>query len=397
MIHRTIFLILLGLDVLILLFLSSNVSISAHEAKLLYGDFSIVQFLTESSLIIFGNNDFALRLPMIFFHILSTLLLYCISVKYLDDSRNRLWLVLFFILLPGVLSSAILVDSASLVIFSLLLFVYVYENFDELYTYPLLILFCFLDNSFIYLFASLLIFGLYKKRILYSILNVLLLVVSFIYFGFESEGSPEGHLIDTIGLYSAIFTPIIFVYLFYILYRRLLAKQVNLIWFVAAVPLLFSLLLSFRQEIVIEEFAPYLILALPLAAETFYASYRVRLKMFRKRYKALFTISLMFLFFNFFVVMLNKEFYLLIEDPSKHFARKMHIAKDLSSELKNMNVNCIHTDDNMGMRLRFYGIQRCNDYSLIEKDIDVSSSKNVTISYRHRIIYEAFVTNINNR
>ena len=101
----------------------------------------------------FGQNDFALRLPMIVFHLLSSLLLYKISKKYLEKQKDRLWLLIVFILLPGVISSALLVNSAGLVIFSLLLFIYIYDNFSKEYTYPLLLIFAIIDGSFLYLLS----------------------------------------------------------------------------------------------------------------------------------------------------------------------------------------------------------------------------------------------------
>lgn len=394
MISKIILLSIISIDVVILLFQTSTLSISSHEAELLYGSFSSIQSIVTFSLKMFGENDLALRLPMIALHTLSSFLLYLISQKYLVDDRNRIWLLLIFILLPGVLSSALLVDSAGLIIFGLLLFVYIYENFSLKYTYPLLLALSLIDGVFVYLFISLIVYALYIKNRTYLFVNASLLIVSLYLYGIKAEGSPKGHLIDTIGLYSAIFTPIIFIYLFYILYRRFLAKDMNALWFIASVPLLISLLLSFRQNIYIEDFAPYLIIALPLAAQTFYASYRVRLKMFRKGYKTIFALSAVFLSVNFIVVLFNRELYLLIEKPQKHFARKMHIAKELSQELKNQGINCLNTQDKMGNRLKFYGIENCKENILTELDLNIKNEKYVTISYKYRPIYKASVTNI---
>ena len=397
MIHRLILFSVLSIDVVILLFQASTLSISSHEVGLLYGDFSFIQYIVNQSLHIFGTNDVALRTPMILLHFLSALLLYEISKNYLVDKRNRIWLLVIFILLPGVLSSALLVDSAGLSIFGLLLFVYIYERFSINHTYLLLLVFSLLDGVFVYLFISLIVYSLYKKNKLYLIANIAFLILSLFLYGIKTEGSPEGHLIDTIGLYAAIFTPVIFIYIFYILYRRFLSKDMNVLWFISSVPLLISLLLSFRQNIVIENFAPYLIIALPLSAQTFYAAYRVRLKPFRIKYKIIFALSALFLSINFIVVLFNRELYLFIEKPDKHFARKMHIAKELASELKIRGVNCISNKDLMAQRLMFYGIGNCDTYQLIEQDLDDNEKNNVTISYKYRPIYKVIVTNINTK
>ncbi|MFA6197099.1 MAG: hypothetical protein WC656_10705 [Sulfurimonas sp.] len=386
---------IIGLDAFILILQTSTISISYHEASLLYGDFSFLQLITQASLYYFGQNDLALRLPMILLHMLSVLLIYTISKKYLKDDRNRIWLVLLFILLPGVLSSAILVDSAGLIIFGLLLFVYIYENYSKKHAYILLSLLSVIDGGFVYLFLSLIFFALYNKDKIFFIFNTVAFLLSMFLYGIRTDGLPEGYLLDAIGLYSAVFTPIIFIYIFYILYRRYLTKEIDLLWFISAIVFGFSLLLSFRQSIHIEHFAPYVILALPLAAQTFYSSYRVRLKMFRGKYKTIFAVSLIFLLINSFVVFFNKELYLFIENPKKHFAYKMHVAKELASELKKRDVSCVHMDNDMTKRLKFYGVDKCDMFDVIEYDIHNIEKDNVTISYKNRPIYSASVTKIN--
>ncbi|MDQ7059632.1 MAG: hypothetical protein Q9M43_00255 [Sulfurimonas sp.] len=396
MMHRLVLLAIISLDILLLIFQTSTISISAHEASLLYGDFSFIQWIEKLSISLFGNHDLALRSPMILFHVLSVLLLYGISKKYLTSNKDRLWNILIFILLPGIVSSALMVDSAGFVIFSLLLFIYIYENFTIKYTYPLLLLLSISDGAFIYLFMSLIFFSYYKKYKTYFILNISLFILSIYIYGIQRQGSPRGHLLDTIGLYSAIFTPIIFIYIFYILYRKFLSKEMSILWFISAVPLLISILLSFRQNIYIADFAPYFIMALPLATQTFLASYKVRLPIFRKKYKIIFISSFIFLLVNFFLVIFNRELYIFIQNPQKHFARKMHIAKELSQELKRRNIPCISTEKSMSQRLNFYGIDTCNKFLLYQVSLDaVNTKETVTISYKYRPIYKAIVTNIN--
>lgn len=385
-------------DILILFFQTSVLSISNHEVNLLYGNPSFIQYLENLSLSLFGKNDIALRLPMMFFHIVSVLLFYKISQKYLKEVRNQLWLILIFILLPGVISSALLVDSAGFIIFSLLLFIYIYENFSIKFTYPLLLLFSLIDPTFVYLFISLILYALYKKDKYYFFFNIILLTISLYLYGIHIHGSPKGHLLDVIGLYSALFTPIIFIYIIYVLYRRFLSRDINILWFISVVPLLLSLLLSIRQIVYIEDFAPYFIMALPLAAQTFYASYRVRLKIFRTKYKAIFIIAIIFLLVNFFVVLFNRELYIFIDNPKKHFARKMHIAKELSKELKIKGIDCVKTKKSMSKRLEFYNIKQCEENILTEQDLDSNTQEeSVIITYKYRTIYKAIVTNINNK
>ncbi|MDQ1338523.1 MAG: hypothetical protein QG617_1490, partial [Campylobacterota bacterium] len=288
-----------------------------------------------------------------------------------------------------------IVNSAGIILFGLLLFVYVYENCRTLFIYPLLIFYMLIDGNFVYLFMALILFSLHKREKWVLLFSTALTLSSLFIYGIDMHGSPRGYFLNTLGLYAAIFTPIIFVYLFYVLYRRYLTKDMEILWFIAATALVFSLLLSFRQRIGVEYFAPYLILALPLIAQTFESSYRVRLSMFRKKYRFAFVISLALLLINSSAVLFNKYLYHLVKEPKKHFSFNLHVAKELSQELKKRDINCVQTNTKMAKRLEFYGVTKCNNYLLEENYLNATKLDSVTISYKNRVVYSANVTNIN--
>jgi hypothetical protein len=393
--HRYIFFLILGIDAIILFSQTSQVSISAAEASLLYGDVSFLQILIKTSLHLFGQNDFALRFVIVLLHVMSVVLMYLISRKYILQERNRLWLLLMFVLLPGVVSSAIVISSASIIIFGLLLYIYLHDRAPQYLLNSILLFYAIVEVGFVYLFLGVAIYYLFQKNKMLFAYNILLYFLSSFLYGFDAVGYPSGHFLDILGVYSAIFTPIIFIYIFYTLYRRYLTNKTDIIWYISSTALIFSLLLSFRQSIHIENFAPYLIIALPLAAQTFISSYRVRLKQHRHKYKIVFIVSFIFLLLNSFAVFFNKDLYLLIENPKKHFAYDMHIAKELADKLKDLNISCIDTHLKMQKRLRFYEIDYCQNNKLKELPFDSDVDTNVTISYKNRILYKANVTNIN--
>jgi len=394
---KFIFFLLLGLDALILFIETSHISISYNEALLLYGNFSFLKQITNFFIAIFGSNDFGLRFAMILFHLMSVVLMYLISKRYLHSDRNRLWLVFIFILLPGVVSSALIVNHAGIIIFGLLLYIYLSDIFELKYTNVLLFIYAIIDPGFAYLFVGLAIYYLYTKNKLMAFFNLFLYILVVNIYTIKIDGMPRGHFLDVLGIYSAIFTPIIFIYIFYVLYKRYLSDNIDKLWFLSTTALLISLVLSFRQRINIEVFAPYLIISLPLAAQTFISSYRVRLKEHRKNYRLLFIISVVLLLLNTLVVFFNKELYLVIENPKKHFAYDMDVAKKLSKVLKARNINCVKSDYKMQLRLKFYGIKECSIYTLKELPLSDNKANNVTISYRNKDIYKANVTKINNR
>lgn len=392
---RYILLLILGLDAFVLIFQSSELSISYNEALLVGGELSFLQLLIKASIFVFGQNDFALRLPMIALHLSSAILFFEISKNYLKVQKNRIWLLLIFILLPGVMSSAIIVNSAGLIIFGLLLFIYIYQNYSIKFSNILLFCYMFIDSGFIVLFMTLAIFYIYKKDKNYFLYNVALFFGSLVFYGIDTHGSPRGYFIDSIGIYAAIFSPIIFIYLVYTIYRRFLTRDLDILWFIATVSLLLSLLLSFRQRVGIEYFAPYVIVALMLVAQTFEHSYRVRLSIFRKKYMLIFTISLALLLVNSNIVFFNKYLYQIVKDPKKHFSYNMHIAKELAEELKSRGVRCVSTDTKMQKRLEFYNVTKCNNTILKENFLNFPKIDNVTISYINRVVYRGSVTELN--
>lgn len=396
MTSKYILFLILGIDAIILFLQTSQMSISYEEALLIYESTSLLSTMVRFSLDTVANNDFGLRLVMILLHILSVLLMYLISKRYIYTERNRLWLILIFVLLPGNISAAVVVNDAGLVIFGLLLFVYLYEKLPQLVLNILLLVYSLIDISFAYLFLGLAVYYLnIKKNYNFLYVIALYLLTSYIY-GFEISGIPTGHFLDVIGVYSAIFTPIIFIYIFYTLYRRFFTSNVDMLWFISSTALIISLVLSFRQRVSIEYFAPYLMVALPLVAQSFISSYRSRLKMYRTRYKLIFTVSFLFLFLNTVVVFANKELYTYLKNPQKHFAYEVHIAKELAEELKKRNILCITTNEEMQLRLKFYDIGKCQLNSLVELKIDTDKVVNVTVSYKNTPVYKANVTKINN-
>ena len=393
--YKIIFLLILGLDGLNLVFQTSQISLSYYEALVLYGDISLLQLITKVSLFIFGNNDFALRLPVILAHLLSVLLIYDISKHYVKDEYNRLWVVSIFVLLPGVISSAVVIDKAGFIISGLLFFIWLYLNDYKKIYYPLLLIYALSESNFIYLFLALVIYGIFRKDKKILLFNIVTLLLSLYLYGVDAHGIPRGHFLDALALYAAIFSPIVFIYVVFVLYRKYLNDREDIIWFISATGFLVSILLSFRQNINIEHFAPYLIVALPLAAKKFINSYRVRLKEFRKTYRIMFQISLVLLLVNAVIVICNKELYRFLDNPKKHFAYKFHVAKELAQKLKGMGISCVEADNRMQKRLSFYGVTKCDKYTMSHKVENKEKATNVTISYKNTIVYDTYVTKVN--
>lgn len=393
--ERALFFALLGINFLILVLEINGLSIGYSEAKILYAHTpSLLSSFINFSLHVFGQNDYALRIPMIMLHLISVVLLYEISKHYLSRSSDRLWLSLIYVLLPGVTSAALVVDNAGLLIASLFLFVYLHLNAGRyaLVVLPMLVA---VDPAFAYLFFALTLYGLYRKEYLYSVTGAAALSVSLFMYGIHVGGLPESRFLDVLGVYTAIFSPIVFIYLFYVLYRRMIAKEWDLIWMISMSAFMISLLLSFRQKVEVQTFAPFLLLALPLAAQTFLHTYRVRLREFRKRYRFLFYTAFIILLINALTVFFNHYLYRFIKKPAHHFSYSMHVVKELAHQLQTNRIHCVDAqNEKLQLRLRFYGITHCENNRL--EDEAHANSKKVTISYSGKPIYRIYVTNGNN-
>lgn len=367
MINIKLFLLIVA-NVAILFFAISSLSISGYEAKILFEENSIISKLAKVSLWLFGQNDYALRAPFIFIHTLNLILLYEYSKRFLKKESDAFLVLFVYMLMPGVISSALVLNGAGITILAtllLLLFIEIKKGF----AYFLLSIYLFLDNSFSILFLALFFYSVYKKDQVLMPFSLLLFGINMYIFGFDDGGKPKGYFLDTIGVFAAIFSPLLFIYFVYSLYRVLIKEKKSLLWFISFVSFALALLLSFRQKIVIEDFAPFLVLGIIITVKTFLEAYRVRLPEYRKNYKIGFGIVIGVLFFLSLTILFNKPFYSLYQDPKKHPIYHYHVAKDLAKALKENGIYGVLTDNNqLSLRLKFYGIDNKGDYYLMQKE-----------------------------
>ncbi len=391
---RVLLFLLIVLHTLLLVAQIGGLSIGYNEAKILYTETGFLHHYIQFFVNSFPHNDIALRLPMIVLHVASFFLLYGISRFYLTRETDRLWLMLIYVLLPGITSAALVVDPAGMKIVLTFLFVYLFLRFGT-YAYALLPVYVWLDATFLPLFIAIIFYTIRIKKYPIAVFATVLSIIAYVRSGVEISGTPHGHFLDALGIYAAIFSPIIFLYLFYVIYRRFITNERDLLWVIGAVAFGMSLLLSFRQKVEIQSFAPFLMLILPLAAQTFFHTYRIRLRMFRKRYQFLFYAALLTLVLNTLAVFFNQHFYRFLEKPTHHFSYPMHVIKELAHQLQEKDINCVDApDDKTQLRLRFYNIGECDEIKLSQEAM--RKSDKVTIRYNNIPIYVVYVTKIHN-
>lgn len=361
-----IFLIIF-VNVLFLLYGVSTLSISYYEAQIFFNGKGLLNLTINFFCSIFGQNDFALRVPFIALHVASTVLIYKVGKPHLKRKIDRVSSVLIFVLLPGTISAALLINGASFIIFFTLLFLFFYQENRKIASYVVLCLALFVDVGFVILYFLVFFYAIAKRENVLIILSLFLFTISMYFFGYEVSGKPKNFFLDTFGVYAAIFSPFLFLYFIYTEYRILIKKRKTLLWWISFGAFICSLLLSFRQKIPIDDFAPYLIIATPLMVRAFFSSYRVRLPEFRRTHKVFLTCVLISLFFSAFLAFFNQSMYGFFENPKKHFAYPYHVAKELSNELKKRKETSLHVEDSrLALRLKFYGIEAGQDKKLVE-------------------------------
>jgi len=349
----------------LLIYISNTFSLSIKEIDIFYShEHTFLWYLTHISTHFFGTNNIGVRLPFIIFYILSVLLAYLLTDDYFKKPIDRLISIIIFMALPGLNSAAILIDNSIIVVFCILLYLYLFKLYGKEY-YILLFLFLIIDNSFAILYLALFFYSLKKKDNVLLVISLLLFAISMYMYGFIIEGRPKGYFLDTFAIYTSIFSPIIFLYFFYTIYRVGIKEEKDLYWYIATTSLLLSFIFSLRQKIDISDFAPYVVIAVPVMVKLFLHSYRIRLRNFRKKHIIFARLMFLFLFLNTFLLLFNSVIYVFLNNPSKHFAYKYHGTQELAVELKNMGIFKIYTNDNeLQKQLDFYGVTKGNKYTL---------------------------------
>lgn len=383
------------LIVLCILLLKADISlsISYNEALNVFVNNSILSIITKSSIYFFGQNDIALRLPFILLYLFSVLLMYRITDNYFRYEKDRFIAMCIFMVLPGVLSASLLVNSAILIIFLTLLYVYFYKKNDK-HSYGLLVLFLLVDNSFAILYLALFFFSFKNqdKKLMYF--SMIFFILSMYIYGFTTEGKPRGFLVDTFAIYATVFSPLLFIYFIYSLYRAGIKNERSLTWYISITALLLSIIFSFRQRIYIEDFAPYVVISLPFMLKTFFHAYRIRLKEFRRGYNIIAILIITMLSLNVILTFINKPLYLVLPNPTKHFVYQYNFVKELSNELKKRNINQITClDEALSLRLRFYNINKGEDYFLSTYPF-YNYDEKIVIEYYGKELYIAYVKKI---
>ncbi len=362
---RKYFSLFLFIYTVAVVYLASTTPVSPHEVKLFFADESIVATLMHGGKAIVDETVFGpflgIRLFFLLIGLVSIFLYYRVSWIYLDREEDRHTATVIYMLLPGIITALALANISILVIPIVLLFLLAYDR-GWLWAQALLMFFLFmLHDASVIFFIAIFIYALIRREITLVVFSGFFLMLTFVTLqGVEIRGKPSGYFADLFGLYAALFSPLLFIYFFYTMYRILLREEKNILWYISSIALLASLVLSVRQRIILTDFAPYVVISVVLMLDTYYKSLRIRLPEYRGWYRGGFAVVILVLVMSSLTIVFHKAFFSLMTDPKKHFASRLYEPYWLAEKLKEQNLKCYDTPDGrVASQLRFYGIESC--------------------------------------
>ncbi|HHH37519.1 MAG TPA: hypothetical protein ENK77_02760 [Epsilonproteobacteria bacterium] len=362
---RNYFALLTLVYTIAVVYLASTTPISPHEAKLFFSDYGLVATPMHAGKLLldgWGVGPFlGIRIFFLLVGGLSIFLYYRITWIYLERENDRYLATASYMLLPGIITALTLANISILVIPVVLLFLLAYDR-EWLWAQALLMLILFVihDASIIF-FISIFIYTLIHKEIRLMVLSGLFLILSIVTLRVvEIGGRPSGYFADLFGLYAALFSPLLFIYFFYTLYRILLREEKNILWYISFIALLASLVLSIRQRINLTDFAPYVVVSVVLMLDTYNKSLRIRLPEYRRWYRIGFAAVMTVLVLSSLTIVFHKLLFSVMKDPKEHFASKLYEPYWLAEKLKKQGRECYDTlDGRVAIQLHYYGIQAC--------------------------------------
>lgn len=386
---------ILVVDFCLLLWVGKNLSISFYEAQTLASSRDFAGYFGRLSVELFGANDVGLRIGFLALHLCNAVLLFFLAKGFLKRPSDAIFCVLLFLLLPGVNAGAILVSNSGIVIFFTLLLCLWHQKSGKI-PYWLLLVMAFVDKSFSLVFLALIFYGIAHKNTLLVLASLVFFAVNMYLFDLGIGGHPESHFVNVIGHLLLIFSPLVFLYFLYMIYRFATSKTKPLMWYIIVVALGFIFVFSLRQRVEIESFGALLMAGIPLMMRLYFSGLRVRLPQFKARYKIPFKLTLLVLLCMWGLLVFSKPLFAVLKESENHFAYRHYIAKELASELKARKITAVRSEERMQKRLEFYGI-KAGGRRLVEvpikdsADLAAKDSRLISIVYYGKEVARFYV------
>ena len=356
------FLFLLFFYIATILFLAITTPITPHEAKYFYlSSPSITTQLIHGGYAIIPHV-FGVRLFFILFALLSVWLFYTLSQRSFRHREDVYLSTALFMFLPGILTASAMANIAIIVLFLVLLFLLCYER-GQWYCllFILFALFMIHEASLLFFIALLFYAIAHKEKPLAIIASAFIIGFFYLEKGIEIGGRPSGHFVEIFGLYATVFSPLLFFYFFYAMYRILLHGKKSLMWYISFTALITSLLLSIRQKVYITDFAPYVMISTIAMVDIFNHSVKVRLPQFRRYYYYGFYSVVFVELLSTLMLLGTHRLYQMTRHHHYPIASSIYGRYELAQKLHQKGVNCYHMKGRGKYQLRYYGINACKE------------------------------------
>ncbi|HHC11221.1 MAG TPA: hypothetical protein ENK79_01145 [Campylobacterales bacterium] len=356
------FYIFIFLYTIALFYLAIELPIGPNEAKVFYTDTKLLHYATHLCSDFFGNGlDF--RLPFLIFGLLNIYLFFVMSKIYFKQDSQSYLATTIFALLPGIITASVIVNIAVFVITLVLGFIILHANRQIVGEGVVMLLLLFVHDASVIFFISLSIYFAFKRDSKLFGISILLTAISLLYFnGLDIGGKPKGKFLELLGLYVALFSPLVFIYFFYALYRIWLREKKDILWYISFTAFVLSILLSLRQQVIMTDFAPYVIVAVVLMVVVYNKTLLVRLPQFQKGYRLGYKIVMGSLIFSSLIIIFHKPLFYLLKDKTEHFAYPFYKPYWIKLELSNIGQNCYTAKrKKIQYQLKYYGINECKD------------------------------------
>jgi len=360
--RRTLFYIFIFFYAMAIIYLASTIPIGGHEATIYYKSSHILYFLTH-----FFDDTFtsslSFRLPFVLFGFLNIFLFLIMSRLYFERREESYLATTIYLLLPGIITSTVLVNISVIVISLVLFFVIFYEKKSILgQAVSMLLLLLIHDASIIFFIALAIFFVSKREHRVFFISIVFILIALFCFNGLDIGGRPVGEFPQLFGLYVVLFSPLVFLYFFYALYRIWVREQKDILWYISFTAFVLSILLSLRQQVDMSDFAPYVVVSVVLMLVTYHKTLYVRLPRYQGAYLLGFKITFASLVLSAMIIIFHQLFFYVIKDKSQHFAYAFYEPYWQVAELKEIGQNCYTVgSEKVQYQLKYYGIESCEE------------------------------------
>jgi len=302
-----------------------------------------------------------LRILPFFLGSLNLYLYYRLLEGYFDREEDRRFAVVLFALLPGVIVSSVLLNDAIFALSLTLLFLLGYREGKLWVQVGTLLLLLSTDTAVFSLYLAVALYAyIHRQRPLALLAGVLFFAALWVGL-FEFGGKPRGHLPELFGIYAALFSPLFFIYYFYALYRTALVGPRDLYWSIAFTALVLSILLSIRQQILIVDFSPYLLVGSMIPVAVYLRSLRARMRRFQRGYRIAGAVVMATLILSSLSVVFHQPIYRLLGEPKWYFMAVPYRYAQKAREFQASEGSCYKgVKKRYEPLMRFYGLSPCD-------------------------------------